>query len=147
MKKTYVLGLFAAFALGVLVTVGVMNIPFSFAHDSDDIDAIRFTWADAFESGNEARIRSARLATEAAIEDLLRAIPGILNASVSLNISQPLAVGALSPSASVVIRAEEDFSYDNGYNIALILTRAVNGLEMENVIIVDQYAQTVFSYN
>ncbi|MCL2217556.1 MAG: hypothetical protein FWB91_11145 [Defluviitaleaceae bacterium] len=110
-----------------------------------------FTWANAFDTGlgttENERFHRARLATAGDIESQFRAVHGIDSASVTLNLANPRPFdrNAPPPSAGVIVRTSRDIPPHEGRNLALIVTRAVNGLELDQVTIIDQHARAIWS--
>lgn len=110
-----------------------------------------FRWADALDTGlgtTDAERRQLNiLGTEGAIERLLTAMHGISNADVTLAIpnTRPFQQNAPQPSASVIITRSQDFSPLQGRDLALLVARSVTDLELENIIIMDQFARSVWN--
>jgi len=110
-----------------------------------------FTWETAFGTSGlgtteTERFHMARLAQAGALETMLTALHHISEANVILNLPNPRPFdrGAPPPTAAVTIRSTREIPPHEGRNMALVVTRAVNGLELENVTIIDQNARTVF---
>jgi len=114
----------------------------------------QFTWADAFDATGLATTETTRrqmsiLALESDIENQLLRINGIQTANVVLNVPEPTRVfrrDVPQASASASIFTTRDIPPHEGRNLALMITNSVIGLELENVVIIDQHARTVYSY-
>lgn len=112
-----------------------------------------FSWPDALDaSGLTASRRiidqSALLATQTRIENSLTMIRGVARAQVILDIPPPTSFFIPSgedPTASVTLHATNQFNRNAGDTLARIVQRAVLGLELENILISDQYGNVVFS--
>ena len=114
-----------------------------------------FTWANAFDGTltitDATRHTMAVLATSAEIEQQLMQFEAISYAHVTLNIpeikiSQEFTpFSPAYPSASATLFVTKELSYEEGRDIALAITRMVNGLELKNVAIIDHHARIVFN--
>jgi len=121
------------------------------AQDRAPIDE-RFRWADAFSGTGLSTTESQRrrmdtLALEGEIATMLEVVNGIVHATVTLAVPDPhraFTPGTPATSASVVVRTSTNFTPQEGRNLALIVTRAVPGLELENVDIIDHEARAIF---
>ena len=147
--------------LGVMIAVTSFTIGVNFAaagpeHDyaaagsESDYDYPSFTWQNAFDTALgttvSERLLRTRLAMEAEIERLLMNIYGITRARVMVYLSDSWIgrVGEYPTAAFVVLETSRDFTSEEGYVLAEVITRAVNGLEMENVHIMNNHAQVIF---
>jgi len=121
------------------------------AQDRAPIDE-RFRWADAFTGTGLSTTESQRrrmdtLALEGEIATMLEVVNGVTHALVTLAVPDPhraFSPGTPATSASVMVRTSRSFTPQEGRNLALIVTRAVPGLELENVEIIDQEARAIF---
>jgi flagellar M-ring protein FliF len=112
----------------------------------------RFRWADAFAGTGLSTTESQRrrmdtLALEGDIETMLEVVNGVAVATVSLAVPDPhraFTPGTPATSAAVILSTTTSFSPQEGRDLALIVTRAVPGLELENVHIIDHQARTIF---
>jgi flagellar M-ring protein FliF len=110
-----------------------------------------FTWADALDTGlgttDDERRRLDILGMQGAIERQLYNTQGVSNAIVNLSIPthSRFERNPALPSASVSLTVTEDFSPTQGRNLALLVARNVTRLPLENIIIMDQFARTIFS--
>ncbi|MCL2355844.1 MAG: hypothetical protein FWC70_01635 [Defluviitaleaceae bacterium] len=123
----------------------VLHMQGAIPHDEN------FTWANALDTGlgttdDERRLRYVR-ATEGAIERQLYSINGITGAQVGLAIPQqrPFDLNAPQPSASVTLTTSQEFSRQQGRDIALLVARRVSQLPIENIMIIDQHARTIWN--
>ena len=113
--------------------------------------AENFSWDDALDTGlgttdDERRLRYVR-ATEGSIERQLGAMEGIASARVGLSIPnrRPFERDATGPSASVTLHTTRDFSRQQGRDLALLVARRVSDLDIENIIIMNQDARTIWN--
>ena len=110
-----------------------------------------FSWDMAFDTGlgttENERHHRARLATEGQIEMQLTSVSGVNTARVILNTPNPRPFdrNAPPPSAAVALNTSRDILPHEGHTLAEIVSRAVIGLEMENITIMDQNARMIFS--
>ncbi|MCL2197701.1 MAG: hypothetical protein FWB80_02150 [Defluviitaleaceae bacterium] len=110
-----------------------------------------FTWETALDTGlgttDDERRRRDILGMEGQIERQLIMANGVLLADVSLAIptTRPFERNPVLPSAAVILTIGEDFSPQQGRNMALTVARNVSRLTIENVIIVDQFMRSVWN--
>lgn len=112
-----------------------------------------FTWADAFDAAGLSTTESQRrtmaiLATAGDIEEQMLRIDGIQSANVTLNVPEPTRVfrrDVPQASASATLFTTRDIPPHEGRNLALVIANSVQGLDLENVHIIDQHARTIFS--
>ena len=85
---------------------------------------------------------------ESVIERHIIAMPGILGANVSLSIPGPIRPFERNPEmprATVQLTTTEDFSPEQGRRVALIVSRNVCWLLLENIMVTDQSLNTIFN--
>ena len=110
-----------------------------------------FTWANALDTGlgatDDERRRRDILGMEGAIASMLMTQNGIIGATVILDIpnTRPFDRNAPQPSAAITITITEEFSASQGRNLAMMVSRSLSQLELDNIIILDQFMRTVFS--
>lgn len=110
-----------------------------------------FTWANALDTGlgttDDERRRRDILGIEGQVERQLMMINGINSAIVNLSIptTRPFDRDAPQPSASVSVSVSQDFSTMQGRDIALLVARNISRLEPDNIIIMDQFARTIWN--
>jgi len=112
-----------------------------------------FTWAHALESGGLATTESQRnlmsiRALETQIGQQLAAFQNITSAVVTLNVppaNRVFRVDVPQASAFVTVITTREIPLTEGRNMALAVARSVQGLNLEEVIIMDQDMRTVFS--
>jgi flagellar M-ring protein FliF len=109
-----------------------------------------FTWAHVWETGlgttdDERRSREIR-GLEGAIERQLTNINTIQNADAGVTVpnARPFDRNAPLPSAAVTITVTPDFSPATGRSLATIVAQNVGRLEIDNIIIVDQFGRTIW---
>jgi flagellar M-ring protein FliF len=110
-----------------------------------------FTWINALDTGlgttDAERNRRDILGREGQIERQLVAMQGITGANVTLSIPNPRPFDPNPdvPTAAVALTVTENFSPREGRSLALLVARNVNNLQLDNIIILDQYMTTIFS--
>ncbi|MCL2047617.1 MAG: hypothetical protein FWG87_02710 [Defluviitaleaceae bacterium] len=110
-----------------------------------------FTWADALDTNlsttdAERRILEIR-GKEGQVASQLTAMNGITGARVTFSIpnNRPFDPNPDVPTAAVVLNVTQGFSAGQGRNLARIVSQNVSNLNIEDVVIVDQYMNTIFS--
>ena len=112
-----------------------------------------FTWEHAFDTGlgttENERFHRARLAVAGDIETQLIALDGISNAIAILNLANPRPFdrNAPPPSASITLNTSRSFAPHEGRSLANLVSRSVNGLEIEQITILDQHSRTIWDGN
>ncbi|MCL2577880.1 MAG: hypothetical protein FWE27_07510 [Defluviitaleaceae bacterium] len=125
--------------------IGIINIE-GIAPNNEHI-----TWAIALDTGlgttDDERRRREIMGMEGQIERQLIMVQGINSAIVNLSVPtyRPFERDATQPSASVTLSVSQDFSNTQGRNIALLVARNVARLEPERIIIVNQFARTIWN--
>ncbi|MCL2223869.1 MAG: hypothetical protein FWB96_02750 [Defluviitaleaceae bacterium] len=110
-----------------------------------------FTWTNALDTGlgttDDERRRRDILGMEGAIERQLMQMQGINGAIVSLSVptSRPFDRNAPQPTASVALTISQDFSAMQGRDLAMLVARNVARLEPDNIIIMDQFARSIWN--
>ena len=110
-----------------------------------------FTWPDALDTGigttDSERRQMAILATEGDIARMIEATQGINRAIVNVNapIVRPFDQTAPPPTAVIQVSTSRSFTADEGRNFALMAAHSINGLTLENVVVFDQNARTLFN--
>ncbi|MCL2456725.1 MAG: hypothetical protein FWD19_04170, partial [Defluviitaleaceae bacterium] len=110
-----------------------------------------FTWENALDTGlgttDAERRRMDVLGMQGQIERQLTALNGIALARVTLSIPnpRPFERDPDVPTAAVALTVTDGFSSNQGRNLAVLVARNVNGLELDNIIILDQFMNTIFS--
>jgi flagellar M-ring protein FliF len=87
------------------------------------------------------------LALEGEIATMLEVVNGVTHAIVTLAVPAPhrsFSPGTPPTTASVMVNTSRSFTPQEGRNLALIVTRAVPGLLLENVEIIDHEARAIF---
>ena len=115
------------------------NIPFTYE------DALRISGMSTTESQKN---ELSRVAKQSEIEMVLRRLPGITDASVTLSIPQPrsfIQSDRNASEASVVLILATPFSRSQGEAVARHVSRAVEGLLVENVEVSDQNLNVLYS--
>ena len=112
-----------------------------------------FHWADALDASGLTASRavidqSMILATTTRIEQQMTAFVGVLQAQVILDIpsrTNNFFPTGEEPTASVTLTVTPTFNRNSGDALARTVQRSVIGLELENIFIVDQNANVIFS--
>jgi flagellar M-ring protein FliF len=120
---------------------------------SPEVNHIRFTFADALDRNNMSITENTRRsmlirAKETDIAMALMAFDGVNSASVSLHVPEP--VRFLLPdenkaTAAALLQVNRQISRDEGMAMARYMMRGVEGLELENIEIIDNQGRTIFS--
>ncbi|MCL1884804.1 MAG: hypothetical protein FWF81_13755 [Defluviitaleaceae bacterium] len=126
-------------ALGTIITEGAVP------------NSEHFTWGNALDTGlgttDSERRRLDVLGMQGQVERQLMMMNGISGADVVLTIpnSRPFDRNAPMPSAAVTLITNEDFSATQGRNLAMLVARNVSQLELDRIVILDQFMRTIFS--
>jgi len=110
-----------------------------------------FTWANALDTGlgttDDERRRRDILGMEGQIERQLAMMHGVNTAIVNLSVptSRPFDRNAPQPSAAVALNVSQDFSPMQGREMAMLVARNVSRLEPDSVIIMDQFARSIWN--
>ncbi len=94
----------------------------------------------------ETRRTLTRLAQQSELENALKNIDGIENATVILNIPEDITFlnNAPKTSASIILTTSKNIDDKIANSIANSVASSVKGLDVENVSIVDQYGDSIF---
>lgn len=114
---------------------------------------LTFTYEDAINLsgiGSTETIKSSNLIRAHSFElaDTLRNFVGVENARVTLHVPQStnfLLDAQNISTASVFLSVNREFDSSSGETIARFISRSTDGLETENIEIVDQFANVIFS--
>jgi flagellar M-ring protein FliF len=115
----------------------------------------RFNWPDVWANSGLSTTESQRrhmanLAQEGSLETILETNPNITRAFVTLNVPDPVRLFTpnmppASASVTLVVRTRHQFSQHEGREMALQVARAVQGLDISQVHIMDNYARSIFN--
>ncbi|MDR0273580.1 MAG: hypothetical protein LBI27_09725, partial [Clostridiales bacterium] len=110
-----------------------------------------FTWGDALNTSlsttDQERRQLLILGAQGQIESQLHTIRGISGAIVTLTVpnNRPFDRDPAPPTAAVILTVTDEFSSTQGRDIALLVARNVTRLELDNIMIIDQYARSIFN--
>ncbi len=119
----------------------------------ENISKSGFTFDDAFETSSIGMSESDKremylVASETSLEDQIKTIDGIDSANVKLVIPQETVLfenNKTEASASITVVTNREFSKDEATTIARLVCMSVEGLDMKNIEIVDQNANSLYS--